>query len=181
MSVDKVKNINLVVDPKFQKDLIALQILDTITNEQDHNPGNCFFKVEEGRLIGVEAFDNEGGFGTNTNMQKGLCWNVTSPVLAKDNKINLPHISRVLAKKILDTKDDDIEESLKDLLSDAQINSCIKRFNYLKNALNNTLLENESFLLADEEWSYDTILEEISGKYGNTYLTHFLKKLNIPI
>lgn len=179
IATDEIKETDFIIDPTFQRDLVNLQILDTITNEQDHNPGNCFFKVKEGKLTGVEAFDNEGGFGLNTNLQNGLCWGVISPLLTEENKINLPHVSKFLAQKILATENDDIKEILKDLLSDSQIDSCIKRFNILKSALNNTISENKKFLLTDEEWSRDTMSEEISEKYGNTYLTHFLRKLDI--
>ena len=173
-------NKNFKVNPKFQKELTSLQVLDTITNEQDHNPGNCFFKIANGReLVGLTAFDNEGGFGSNTNLQKGLCWNVVSPLVTRDNKINLPHISKSLAEKILATGNDDIKKILGDVLSDNQINGVITRLNCLKSALSNTISSECGFLLTAEQWSKDTISQELSGDYGNTYLVHFLKSLSI--
>lgn len=181
VSSSEINKMNLEVNAKFQIELTNLQILDTITDEQDHNPGNCFFKIADGQLIGVTAFDNEGCFGLNTNLQKGLCWNVTSSLVTKNNKINLPHISKSLAEKILATEDDDIRKILGDLLSDNQVNCVIIRLNCLKSALINTISDDDDFLLTAEQWSSDTMSQEISENYGNTYLVHFLKRLNPKI
>ena len=181
ISGKKIDTTELTIDPKFQKDMTSLQILDTITNEQDHNPLNCLFRIENNRLIGLTAFDNEGGFGLNTNLQKGLCWNVVLPLLTDNNKINLPHVSKTFAEKLLAIENSDIIKILEDLLSDVQIDSCVKRFEALKSALANTISQDNNFLLDDKNWSRDTILQEISGNYGNTYLTHYLKKLNISV
>lgn len=106
-------------------------------------------------------------------MQKGLCWNTTSSLVNKNNRINLPHVSKSLAEKVLTTTDNDIRRTLGDLLSDNQVNCVIMRLNCLKSALINTISDDDDFLLTDEQWSKDTILQEISGSYGNTYLVHF--------
>ena len=181
VSKSKIEEIDPEVNAKFQKEITNLQILDSITNEQDHNPENCFFKISDGQLVGVMAFDNEGGFALKTNLQQGLCWNVISPILTKNNKINLPHVSKSLAEKILATEDEDIKKALADLLSDKQMSCVIARFNFLKSALTNTISENDDFLLTDEQWCKNTILQEISGNYGKTYLVHFLNQLNAKI
>lgn len=173
------QNTNLEVNPKFQSEITNLQVLDTITNEQDHNPGNCNFKIIDNQLVGVVAFDNEGGFGLNTNLQKGLCWGKTSPLITKNNTINLPHIGENLAKKILSTQNSDIDELFKNILSDNQLDSLKMRFNQVKTAIVNTIENNNNFLLADTNWSNDTLSEELHGNYGNTYLIHYLKKLGI--
>ena len=171
---------NLRVNSRFQEEITNLQVLDTITNEQDHNPGNCFFKVVSDRgLVGVTAFDNESCFGLNTNLQKGLCWNVVSPLVTNSNKVNLPHMSKFLAEKILATGNDDIKRILGGVLSDKQINGVIIRLNGLKSALSNTISNNHNFLLTTDQWSKNTILQELFGNYGNTYLVHFLKSLGI--
>lgn len=177
----KINEIDLEINTKFQKELTNLQILDTITDEQDHNPGNCFFKISDGQLVGIMAFDNEGGFTLKTNLQRGLCWNAISPTLTKNNKINLPHVSKSLAEKILATEDEDIKKVLVDLLSDKQVSCVIARFNSLKSALINTISKNDDFLLTDEQWCKNTILQENSGNYGKTYLVHFLNNLNVKI
>lgn len=177
----KIKEMNPEVNAKFQNEITNLQILDSITNEQDHNPGNCFFKISDVQLVGVMAFDNESGFALKTNLQQGLCWNTISPILTKNNKINLPHVSKSLAEKILATEDEDIKKVLADLLSDKQMSCVIARFNFLKSALTNTISENDDFLLTDEQWCKNTILQEISGNYGKTYLVHFLNCLNTKI
>lgn len=178
---EKINETDLTIDHKFQNHLTSLQILDTITNEQDHSPFNCSFQVENNRLIGITAFDNEECFGLNTNLQKGLCWNVVLPLLTENNRINLPHVNKALAEKLLTIESNDIVKILEDLLSDTQIDSCIKRFEVLKSALANTISQDNNYLLDDTNWPRDTILQEIFGNYGNTYLMHYLKKLNISV
>ena len=180
-SESEINKMSLEVNAKFQRELTNLQILDTITNEQDHEPQNCSFKVAGTQLVGVAAFDNEGGFRADTKLQKGLCWNETSSLVTKSNKINLPHVSKSLAEKILNTRADDIRKILGDLLSDNQVKCVIKRLDYLKSALTNTISGDDGFLLTDEQWCSDTISQEFSGKYGNTYLVYFLKHLNLKI
>lgn len=172
----RLQNKNLKIHPNFQLELTNLQILDTITNEQDHSPLNCVFKVKDGQIIGVMAFDNERSFGLNKDLKKGLIWGKISPILNEDNKLNLPHMSKKLSEKILNTTDKDIDIIFNDILSNDQINSFKIRFNKLKNAIIDKAKNDKEFLLSDEQWSDDTLREELSGIYGNTYLVYFLSQ-----
>ena len=172
----RLKNKNLKVHPNFQLELTNLQILDTITDEQDHDPFNCAFKVKDGQIIGVIAFDNEGSFGLGEDLKKGLIWEKISPILDEDNKLNLPYMSKNLSEKILNTTGKDIDTIFKDILSDDQINSFKIRFNKLKNAMIDRIKSDKNFLLSDEQWSDNTLKEELSEVYGNTYLVHFVSQ-----
>lgn len=178
--VSTIKNLGLKVAPNFQRQLINLQVLDTITNEYDHNPKNCFFQIKNDKIVDLVAFDNEGGFwGKNFKLKKGLRWEKIPSLVATDKKIRLPHMSKSLAEKILKTTDLDIENILNDLLTADQINSVKKRFNCLKSSLINTILYNNNFLLSDDQWSQETIRDELHGNYENTYLKYFCHKLNL--
>lgn len=189
--VSELYTMELEISPKFQLELTNLQILDSITGEHDHNPSNYRIKVKGNKLIGVSAFDNEECFFgkkedcywiapelTNLDLKKtGLCYNSISPIVTNDNKVNLPHMSRFLAEKILNTEDNDIDNILGDILAKEQIFSVKNRLKTLKLAIINTIKDNNDFLLSDEQWSYKTISKELSGDYGNTYLNYFCKTL----
>lgn len=172
----RLQNKNLKIHPNLQLELTNLQILDTITNELDHSPLNCVFKVKDGQITGVMAFDNEGSFGLNKDLKKRLIWGKISPILNEDNKLNLPYMSKKLSEKILNTTDKDIDIIFKGVLSNDQISSFKIRFDKLKNAVIDKIKNDKKFLLSDEEWSDDTLKEELSGLYGNTYVVHFLSQ-----
>lgn len=105
--------------------------------------------------------------------------NKITPLVTIDKKINLPHMSKNLAEKILKTTDLDIKNIFDDILSEDQINFAQKRFNCLKSSLINTISDNNNFLLLDYEWSKETVKNELYGNYGNTYLKYFCRKLNL--
>ena len=171
---------SLKVSPSFQKELTCLQLLDTLSGEQDHGPPNCCIKIDNDNLSGVMAFDNEGGFDLSTNLKKGLCWGkVPSLINFKTNKIALPHLSKEPVEKILNTKDEELNNIFKDLLSAQQLKSLKTRFSMLKSALENTIKNQPDFLLLDNQWSQNTVSKELSGKFGNTYLVHYCKFLGI--
>ena len=112
----------------------------------------------------------------NKDLKKRLIWGKISPILNEDNKLNLPYMSKKLSEKILNTTDKDIDIIFKGVLSNDQINSFKIRFNKLKNAIIDKIKNDKKFLLSDEEWSDDTLKEELSGLYGNTYVVHFLSQ-----
>ena len=179
---DIKSKVGLKVDPTFQKHMSELLLLDTITGERDHKPDNCFFEVCDGKLCGVTAFDNECGFNLvddlNLKDQK-LIWGKSAPLVAESGKINLPHLSKAFAEKILHTDSICIRAVLDDVLSGDQIDLVVKRFNSLKEAIRKTIECNDKFLLEDNEWTKETMIEETSGKYGPTYFVYYLKKLGI--
>lgn len=178
--VSEIKTKNLKITPSFQKELTCLQLLDTLSDEKDHGPPNCYIKMDKNNLLGVMAFDNEGGFGLSTNLNSGLCWGaVPSIVNSKTNKITLPHLSKEVAEKILKSTNEEIEMIFKDLLTKKQINSLQSRFAILKSAIANTSKNQKDFLLLNDQWTQNTVSKELSKKFGNTYLVHYCKFLRI--
>lgn len=65
---------------------------------------------------------------------------------------------------------------LKPYLNLIQIISLKARIKKLQNAIKKTSEVNQSFLIEHSKWNESTVLLELKGKYGETYLT---KAVNI--
>ncbi len=68
-----------------------------------------------------------------------------------------------MATKLLDVESNDIVKILEDLLSDTQIDSCIKRLEAVKSALADTISQDNDYLLKDEDWPSDTYCKRFRG------------------
>ena len=163
------------ITPEFQNALLALNLLDAICHEGDHSPNNYNVVLDdEDMIVGVSAFDNNGisTFTVKSNVDfesyKGC-----SPFV-RNGYINRPHLDRSLADRVSMITRKQLQENLRDYLNVFQINSTWKRIIKIKKAIRKTSAENPDFLCAPEDLTCRTIEEELSGKYGKTYLLSFL-------
>lgn len=162
--------------PMLQRLLNNLQLLDVLCLEKDHRPGNYNVTVENGKVNGVVAFDNDSpncfGFGGISFETYLGC----SPWVV-DNAVNRPYIDADLADRILKLTDQDLFDAVGDLLNLYQRITLKKRVHDIKKILKNTP---KNKFIGQESWSDDTMKEELSGAYGTTYLTKFLEGREVP-
>lgn len=78
-----------------------------------------------------------------------------------------------LADKVLNLKKNDVKSALSPYLNKVQIWMCWRRIQTLKKAIR-TSSARENFLLRPEQWSESSVAEELSGRYGRTYLDIFV-------
>ena len=168
------------ITPQFQNALLTLNLLDAICHEGDHSPNNYnVVPDDDGMIVGVSAFDNNGisTFTVKSDVDfesfKGC-----SPFV-KNGCINRPCLDRALADRVLRITKKQLKENLSDYLNIIQINSTWKRIIKIKKAIRKTLAENPDFLRASRDFTYRTIEEELSGKYGKTYLLSFLNDCKV--
>ena len=76
----------------------------------------------------------------------------------------------------IDTKE--VNSELRELLNVYQRIALIKRLKKIKKILK---LTNKNKLISKSQWNEDTLEEEISGRYGDTYLRKFLQKQELCI
>lgn len=67
-----------------------------------------------------------------------------------------------------------VREALHPYLNRLQIEMCWSRIKTLKAAIDKMLAMKPEFLLGEEDWSEATMEEELSGRYGRTYLDIFV-------
>lgn len=156
--------------PSLQRDLADLQVLDALCCQPDHWVNN--YNVEEcsGRAVRAMAFDNDNMwafFPTCRISFVSVCGG--SPLLDKSGRIRLPHLSAETAQCVLACDVADLCSRLKPYLNALQRFALRIRLYRLQRALRRTIAARADFLLADDEWTEQTLQEELSGAYGCTY------------
>lgn len=162
-----------VCSPALQRELIKLNVLDTITYERDHRPGNYNIIVDESdKASGLSVFDNDAEM-TFAPMPASTHSGSGCSKIIRGGRINRPYLDEELANRILLLEKNEVHNCLRPFLNYFQIFMCWKRIVALQKAIKNSLRRN-GFLLKPEQWSKATIEEELSGKYGRTYLDAFI-------
>lgn len=162
-----------VASPALQRDLNRLNIIDAITFERDHRPGNYMVILDEkGKAKGISVYDNDAiltfaPLGLSHHSGSG-CSNIV-----KNRAINRPHMDKSLANSVLLLKKEDLDRALKPYLNGFQLAFCWGRVVSLKRAIRKSMIK-DHFLLDEEGWTEDTMNEELSGQWGRTYLKYFL-------
>lgn len=167
--------------PQLLRELTDLNVLDALTRDSDHRADN-YMTVSDGerKYTGVCSFDNDGGnaFFPSASLRIRHCTGC-SDIVGRDGKINRPHLSRELSAAVLGLKFRDIKK-LERYLTFSQIFCLWQRVSKLKRAIRRTVGTYPHFLLDSEEWSEEHIDEELTGKYGKTYLISFLSDCFYP-
>lgn len=164
-----------IITPSLQRMLNNLNILDVICLEKDHRPSNYNIVIDKNKAHSVVAFDNDspnsfGLGGINFATYAGC-----SPWIV-EGRLNRPYIDRGVADNIINLDEQMLFDEMNELLNSFQLHALQSRIEEVKK-----VLRDSSYKFLDEsEWNIDTINEELSGKYGNTYLTQFLKQQKAP-
>jgi hypothetical protein len=174
MSNDTV-NMN---DPNLMRLLSRLQLIDLLAFQVDRNPKNYFIDIDKktGKVLGITGIDNDLGFGTtdlDVKEKKNSEGKVTSrsdPLTRQHNQ--LPGMSRyvdkTLATAILNIDLAMVRIVMDDLLSPAEIDALVKRFQRVQSELRNV----QTKLLEPDEWT-DGVRKGLMEE-GHSYLSEML-------
>ena len=164
--------------PAMQRDLSKLTLIDILCLQQDHLSNN-YNIITDKQLSShkakssICAFDNDNmyTFFPVFNIKKyksSLC----SRIILKDGTINIPFLDKELVNNIIERSSDEIAKCLKPYLNTIQILAFKSRYRGLQRAIKRTVKKKRCSLLDNNEWSEQTIQEEISGRYGETYFCY---------
>lgn len=165
-----------IISPAFQKKLNDLNLLDAICHEGDHSPNNYNAVLDDdGMAVGVSAFDNNGmsTFTAKSDVDFAS-YKGCSPFVTKEGRINRPHISKSTVLRLNAIKRREVSEALKAYLNPLQVCCAWRRLKKVRRAVCRTAKEKPSFIIDNSEWNEKTVLEELSGEYGKTYLQSFI-------
>ena len=114
----------------------------------------------------LEAFDNDAPmtFSLTGNINLVTYWG-SSPLLLSDGALNLVHVDKKLAQKILKLKDEEIVNSLKLILSKIQVWFVCKRIHKMQKAIKHTMQKSADFFISDTEWNEKTIKEPVRKEW----------------
>ena len=122
------------------------------------------------------AFDNNepGAFSASDSLF--FCGNHgESPLIKEDGIIDRPYFDADFAAKICNLEKNEVFNRLGKHITKKQICRVWQRVTLLKGSIEKTVKVRPKFLLDEGQWSDETIKEECSGKYGNTYLCSIIK------
>lgn len=168
------------ITPALLCDLTSLNVLDALSGDGDHRVNNFNTVVgAAGEYMGVVSYDNDGpdAFFPSARLKYGGATGCSE--LVAGGRFNRPHLDKTLAERILGLD----RRSVKDFsayLTYAQRACLWARIKRLKRAVLKTVGENKDFLRSGGSWTEEDILEDISGRYGKTYLCSFLADCYYP-
>ncbi len=135
----KKQNLPVLLTESVLKDLINLQVFDTICGQIDRNLSNLFFTYEErdGKrfLTHVTGIDSDMAFGVNKfndfeQFQDGV---MQLKPLERCGQCNLPYMDSKLCASITTLDRETVELALKDLLSQEELEALWDRIQGVRN------------------------------------------------
>ena len=191
VSVDRAQGINpnsmagkdFRIAPGFQRDMLIMTMLDVICLQQDHRPGNYFCILDNaGNISGISVFDNDAPSTFDPNPSVTFSsYNREAPLVLPNGTNNRPFMDKAASECMLGLSDDKIYGALSGHLSELEIFMLTVRVRKLQRAVSKSLHEGTLSLLKPEEFTRDTVLEELSGKYGITQMKFFADKYKAEI
>ena len=163
------------VTPALLRDLTSLNLLDTLTGEDDHRIGNYHVvKNELGEYTSLCSFDNDGPdtFKPSASVKRA---NVIgcSAFIGRDGRVNRAHLDGDVASLLLSIKRSDLAERLP-YLGGLQRHFLWSRICTVKRAIERTVRSRSDFLISGGEWRREHLKEDVNAKYGKTYLASLL-------
>ena len=177
-------NINGIrITPSFQREINIMNMLDVICYEKDHRPDNYFCKVDEAdNIIGVSVFDNDSPSTFLPSLSiRFRSFSLEAPFVDNRGYINRPFFDKKSAECLMQLRKEVISQKLSGHLTSIEIFAVIVRVERLKKAMKRSLADGKLKLLTPEEFSRSTMLEELSGGYGNTSMKYFADKCHAEI
>lgn len=171
----KPEDMREMLSPVLQKELMELNVMDVLCFQKDHRPDNFHIKIEDGKLTHVSAFDNDAPATFSFSKTVEFSTYIGCAPFVKDGLINRPHISKSIYEQLISAKGKALKEQLKPYINRFQMRGFIARLRKLQKAFIRTQKSNPYFVVEDDYWSEETICEELSGKYGVTYLGALLQ------
>lgn len=163
-------DVSMEPSPSLQKALLNLNLLDVICYQPDHGPNNYNVYTDVQGNCQINAFDNDNAKTFFPCPNATQSFSGCSPFVV-GRLINRPHLSESTAEQLQCADISRLKQRLRPYLNFLQITAVISRIHALQKAICNTKKENISFLLEDNQWNEETVKEELSGKYGQTYLS----------
>lgn len=161
--------------PSLQCQLSTLNIIDALCYQPDHWINNYNVVLDDnGKAVDVCAFDNDNGktfspFG-GINIS---CYHGGGSFINKQGLIAMPHLDKNIAKRLLALSFKEVKKTLSPYLNTLQLFAIRYRLFLLKKYIKKTSVARHNFLLSPSEFNECTLADELSGKYGHTYLFQY--------
>ena len=170
-------DVNIESNTSLQRLLTILNVIDAICYQKDHYANNYNIIVNNHKVSGVCAFDNDNQFAFFPICNPAfVSQRGGTPILKKDNSFAREHLDYEFANKILTISMNELKQTAMPFLNRLQLRALLIRFKIVQNAIRNKIEENSDFLWKEGQWNEEFLKKELQGVYGKTYLWLFDNK-----
>lgn len=169
---NRMADVKIQATPELQRQLNLLNALDIICFQKDHGPNN--YNVTEN--FTVCAFDNDNPSTFLPIPFAFMSMSCCSQMVDVKGNMLRPYFDKTLYETLINLDIKKLKSKLRPYLNSFQISALISRIKMLRKAVSKTIKSNNGFLLDTMDWNTKTIDEELSGKYGITYLLRAINK-----
>lgn len=162
---------SIAANGSLQKELMNLNVLDVICCQMDHGPNNYNIYCDKENVCSICAFDNDNPYTFFPIPVINLHLACADVFTNKKNIIQRPYFDQDVAKHLDELDLNALKHRLRPYLNFIQIKVLIIRIKKLNRAVKKTKHYKKEFLLDSTEWNYETVKRELSGQFGETYLT----------
>ena len=158
------------ITPSFQRAVNWLRLFDVVAHEADHSLNNYYPVVDgSGNFKTICAFDNggSGSFPLSSSISFDTYYGCDS-LFEEGGRPTSPYFDKGLVNCICNVRYSDVKRALKRYLKYSSIYFTWRRIKKIKKNIERH--SDEIILMDINDWNYQTIEDELSGKYGNTYL-----------
>ena len=161
-------------DPSLQKELHDLFVLDNLCWQTDHGPDNYNIYRDNGTCH-ICAFDNDNPYTflpipyVNTNISG------CSSFIDNNGKMKDSYISGQLLNGLEHVNLTTLKKRLKPYLNHLQVQALIHRVKIVKKSIMRAREDHELKAINDNECDKEILNNELSGAFGETYLTKLMK------
>lgn len=166
------------ITPSFHRELTNLKVLDALCLQPDHWVNNYNVTVDEnGNAVSVCAFDNDNNW-TFMPFHRPSFYSQCSgaPLVEKNGLINLSHLDKDVAERILNVNYEDLQNTMSRYLNYFQLKALLYRFKLLQSSIKKSIKVRPNFLIDAKCWSLDCAKQELDGIFGKTSIWQYLNK-----
>lgn len=163
------------VTPTLLRDLTNLNLLDALTGDNDHRIGNYHVvKNGTGEYSALISYDNDSPdtFKLSSSVHRPNLIGC-SPLVDRGGIINRAHLDGDTVYRLTEIKKTDLN-ALLPYLGRMQISFVMARIRKVRKAILKTARVRSQLLIPRTDWKKEHIKEDLSPKYGKTYLASLL-------
>lgn len=160
----------------LQKELLDLNLLDLIMFQTDHGPNNYNVYHDDNGYYCVCAFDNDNPYTLLPAPFVTFGFAGCKPCIDKKGAFLRPCLDKTAADNIKNIDFKLLKNRLKPYLNCVQIWALIIRIKKIQKAIDKSAKANSNFLLNISDWKCSALESELSGTYGETYLTKAISR-----
>ncbi len=153
---------NTKITTDMQSQLCALNLLDGVSLELDHGPGNYALCADRGWYAGVCAFDNDGNYTFSLKSASVFSSELGADPLIVGGEYNRRFCNKEFYDKLAMITFRELKYCFKDYLTNIQLVYMWKRTQNLLKAIDRSVLKGKCTQIQNNEWSEATIQQEFS-------------------